>query len=524
MVHMPPYFRNPPRYIRSSHTDIININVGSGCGGHVHHCSGGWGMSKGMSTMFGIGLLTSFLGNLFNRGNSQATMIQQPMFMMPQQPMLYGYNNYNMGYNAGLYTPGSANGMQNSGYNAGFNQGLYGSTNPYGQYSNMQGQYGQQQQTLATKANELVSMVKDLGNDYGFTFGENEEIPKMSADGQQYTYKGKTFDTVTDLRNFIEKQEGLGCTPNSPLAQDDTEIVSETPIVINGNEDTESEETTSTNPTTANRPNVTDEEPAEDVSSQSNQSTQNVKPETTPVSTRPTLSGKVMTKEQSEIMFAELNEVFGEIPAGVELNSDGTYNYGKYQNIGINALKYAVSAKKNYESTPETKVDYNNFVNNYNGRIYSDGQLSITKQQISNTETLGAFLVRNNPETSIELGKISAEDFEKTFKNMLEDNVKNAKNSITLEKFIKYHQAYEANAKNGILRRDNERQKYETVDITSADSANLRNMFSAMSNGKNTLSKEQYVKFMTELFSHHNGKLTRAQFDDFCVNWINKNN
>ena len=523
MVHMPPYFRNPPRYIRSSHTDIININVGSGCGGHVHHCSGGWGMSKGMSTMFGIGLLTSFLGNLFNRGNSQATMIQQPMFIMPQQPMLYGYNNYNMGYNAGLYTPGSANGMQNSGYNAGFNQGLYGSTNPYGQYSNMQGQYGQQQQTLATKANELVSMVKDLGNDYGFTFGENEEIPKMSADGQQYTYKGKTFDTVTDLRNFIENQEGLGCLPNSPLTHNDEEIVTETPIVINSGEDTESnDEVTTSNSSTSNQTSVASEEAPENVSTPNNQQPQNVKPETKPTSTRPALPGKVMTQAQSEIMFKELEKIFGEIPTGVELNPDGTYNYGKYQNIGIDALKYAVTAKKNYEANPETKVDYNNYLNNYKDRIYSDGQLSITKQQISNTETLGAFLVRNNPETSIELGKISAEDFEKTFKNMYEDNVKNAKNTISLEEFIKYHKDYELNAKDGILRRDTERAKYETVDITAADTANLKNIFNAISKGKNTLTKEQYVKFMTELFSQNNGRLTRAELDDFCVKWINQ--
>ena len=513
MVHIPPYFRNPPRYFRSSHTDIININVGSSCGGHVHHCSGGWGMNKGMGAMFGIGLLTSFFSSLFNKGGNT---------------QLYPMNNYNIGYNAGLYTPGSTMGgynagfnqglygsgtfgTQNNGYNAGFNQGLYGSGNAYNQYSTLQGQYGQQQQTLATKANELVAMVKDLANDYGFTFGENEEIPQMSANGQQYTYKGKSFDTVTDLRNFIEKQEGLGCDPTRPARRELPTVIEEEPIVIDSDDETtDTTDTTDTTPVT-----TTPTENPEDTT-----------PPTQPARTQPSSPapkpGTVMTPAQTEKMFAILTQAFGEVPAGVELNPDGTYNYGKYQNIDLDALKYAVNAKKNYDAGTESKKYYDNHLNNYKNRIYADGQMSLKGQQISNTETLGAFLLRNNPDTTIVLSNITTADFEKTFKNMFEDNIKNAKKDISEKEFIKYHKDYEANAKDGTIRRDDNRQKYDTVDMTAADEAQLKNLFKAMSKGQSKLTKEQYVKFMTGLFAQYKGKVTRAQLDDYCVNWLKK--
>lgn len=520
MVYVPPYFRNPPVYnkVVRSHTDIININMGGGCGGHAHHChGGGGGWNRGLGAMFGLGILTSFINSLFNKGSSQPVVMQQPTVMMPM-PQSMMYNNYGIGYNAGLYTPGSA-GMMNNGYNAGFNQGLYGTGGGINQLGYMQNQYGQLQQAMNNKNNELNIMIKDLNNDYSFTFGENEEVPQLAANGQQYSYKGKTFDTVTDLRNFIEKQEGLGCQPNSPSGQQNPTIVEEQAIHLNTNDESvqaNDEETHNTPEQSSVQSSVQESDAApqaEDANSEALTSTH-------------THPGKhdVITQEQSEKMFAELRTVFGNIPDGVELNPDGTFNYGKYQNININALKYAVNAQKNYETKSESEVTYNNFLNNDKGRMYSDGQLSITKQQISNTETLGAFLLRNNPDTYIELGKISSADFEKTFGNMFEDNIKNAKKDITENEFISYHKDYENNTKNGILRRDKERQKYETVDITSADEAHLKNLFYAMSNGSGKVSKAEYVKFMTDLFAQHSGKLTRAQLDDFCVNWLNKSN
>ena len=131
-------------------------------------------------------------------------------------------------------------------------------------------------------------------------------------------------------------------------------------------------------------------------------------PAATPTGTNPSVTP--MTREQSEKMFAQLEAVFGKVPSGVELNNDGTFNYGRYQNININALKYAVTAQENYANNPEDAVSYNNYVNNDKDRMYIDGRLSITKNQLSNAESYGAFLVRNNPDTYIELGKITDAD------------------------------------------------------------------------------------------------------------------
>lgn len=546
--HIPAFFRHRPIYggRTFNHTDIININVGGGhgCGGHVNHCGGGFGMSRAGAWAWGIGLFTSMLGGLFNKG-SQTTVIQQPTMMMP------GYSGYNMGFNAGLYTPGGYNmgfnaglyggGMQaggyNNGYNTGFNAGLYNNGNSnLGQLGTMQGLYGQQQAQLTSKSNELAAMVKDLNNDYGFAFGQNEEVPQMSANGQQYTYKGKTFDTVTDLRNFIEQQEGLiqsrpDTNPvdtepvihHEDLEEDDEVDSSEaddvdTTQVPPGSEDTEeTEETTHTNPTGSGNEDI------EDTSVKPGNSDPAVSdPETDPA--EDSHSRQVtMTKAQADKMMDELMNEFGKIPSGVILNSNGTFDYGEYKNLKMSALKYAVRAQENYDKAPESKVSYNNFVNNDKDRMYTDGQISINKQQLSNTETYGAFLLRNNQDTSIELGKRTTSDFEKTFENMFEDNVKNAKTHITEQEFIKYHKDYENNARNGFIKRDSERQKYDTVDMTGADEAHLKNVFYAMSKGTGSVTKQQYVQFMTDLFSQHSGKLTRAQLDDFCVNWLNKN-
>ena len=507
MVHIPPYFRRPAFLpTRTNNTYVTEINIGGG--GHAHHChGGGWGGSWGggnMGAWFGLGLLSSFFQSIANRGKENTTtVVQQPVVMMPQQEMYYG--NYNIGYNAGLYTPGT--GMMNNGYNYGFNQGLYNNGN-MGLYNNMQGQYGTQQAVMATRGNELVSMVKDLGNDYGFQFGENEEVPKLTPDGQKYSYKNKTFDTVTDLRNFIEQQEGLkdvdtSVTPS--ITQDDEAVVQEPPLSVD--DDTE----------------ITDDSQlGDDTTPVSGEENLQEPPAATPTGTNPSVTP--MTREQSEKMFAQLEAVFGKVPSGVELNNDGTFNYGRYQNININALKYAVTAQENYANNPEDAVSYNNYVNNDKDRMYIDGRLSITKNQLSNAESYGAFLVRNNPDTYIELGKITDADFEKTFKNMHEDNVKDAEQDISEEEFIAYHKAYELNAREGIIKRDKERLKYETVDITASDEAHLKNFFYAMSNGAGTVTKQQYVDFMTDLFSTYSGGLTRAQLDDYCVNWLNQNN
>lgn len=507
MVHIPPYFRRPAFLpTRNSYTHITEINIGGG--GHSHHChGGGWGGSWGggnMGAWFGLGLLSSFFQSIANRGKENTTtVVQQPIVMIPQQQL---YGNYNIGYNAGLYTPGTG---MNNGYNYGFNQGLYNS-GTMGQYSSMQGQYGAQQAVMATRGNELVAMVKDLGNDYGFQFGENEEIPKLTADGQKYTYKNKTFENVTDLRNFIEKQEGLtgADTSTDPSVESEETVVQETPLTVE--DDT---------------PSVVDTDP---VVQEETVTTPPVETTPTPTATDPLGDDnseiETISREQSEKMFAQLEDVFGKVPSGVELNADGTFNYGRYQNLNINALKYAVTAQENYDKNPETPVSYNNYVNNDNDRIYADGQLSITRNQLSNAESYGAFLVRNNPDTYIELGKISDADFEKTFKNMHEDNVKDAEQDITEEEFMAYHKAYELNAKEGVIKRDKERLKYETVDITAADEAHLKNFFYAMSNGSGNVTKQQYIDFMTDLFSTYNGQITRAQLDDFCVNWLNQNN
>ena len=537
MVHIPPYFRRPAFFpTRTTNTYITEINIGSR-GGHVHHCHGGGGGWGGnMNAWFGLGILSSFLSSVLGKGKETTTVVQQPVVMMPQQQMM-GYNNYNIGYNAGLYTPGNA-GMTTGGYNYGFNQGLYNS-GTMGQYSTMQGQYGAQQAVMATRGNELVAMVKDLGNDYGFQFGENEEVPQLTPDGQKYTYKNKTFENVTDLRNFIEKQEGLtgADTSDTPSITDEQETVVQEPPITVGDDDTEiTEETTigdeeevTTVTTPQGDPVVgdTSDDELETPVTTSPTGPEDVDEGETPVATSPTdnrPSVRPMTREQSEKMMAELEAVFGKVPSGVELNTDGTFNYGKYQNLNINALKYAVTAQENYDKNPESAVSYNNYVNNDKDRMYTDGQLVISKTQLSNAETYGAFLVRNNPETDIELGKTSAADFEKTFKNMHEDNVKDAEQDITEEEFMAYHKAYELNAKDGILKRDKERLKYETVNITSADEAHLKNFFYAMSNGSGKVTKQQYINFMTDLFSTYNGHITRAQLDDFCVNWLNKNN
>ncbi len=538
--HIPAFFRHRPIYggRTINHTDIININVGGshGCGGHVHHCGGGFGMSRTGAWAWGIGMFTTLLGGLLGRG-SQTTVMQQPTMYMP------GYNGYNMGFNAGLYTPGGYNmgfnaglyggGMQggyNNGYNTGFNAGLYGQGN-LGQLGAMQGIYGQQQAQLASRSNELTAMVKDLNNDYGFTFGQNEEVPQMSANGQQYTYKGKTFNTVTDLRNFIELQEGLVQARRTDDADEtddaddtdetvDTDVTDDTSTVHHEEleDDTDVDETVVTPP-----PSDTTEVDDDTETSPTHSGTTEVDDDAG--AQRPDGRGsrtEGMTREQTEAMMAELKDTFGNVPSDVILNPDGTYDYGKYTNLSINALKYAVNAEKNYSSSPESQVSYNNFLNNDKDRMYTDGQLSLTKQQISNTETYGAFLLRNNKNTFVELGKHSAADFEKTFENMFEDNVKDAKQHITEQEFIKYHKDYELNAKDGFLKRDTERQKYNTVDMTAADEAHLKNLFYAMSKGTGKVTKQQYVQFMTDLFAQNSGKLTRAQLDDFCVSWLNK--
>lgn len=537
MVYFPPRYRRPVVNTHFTYNSVINIgtsgNGGGCCGGHVHHHCGG-GMSKGMGIAWGIGLLTSVLGGLFNKGgNSQQ--------VMPPQ-----YSGYNIGYNAGLFTPGT--GMQ-GGYNTGYNMGLYGSQGLLGQYGAMQGQYGQQQTVLAAKGNELVAMIKDLGNDYSFTFGETEEVPQLTADGQNYSYKGKVFNTVTDLRNFIEQQEGLGCGKTKlPVTRTDVdsdsdtdvtdtpETVHEEDVTLDSNNDADNDADEVTTPPTVQKPK------------KKNDNKPPVATEPTPPAGGTTTSPiapptkkkdpNVVTQEDSKIMMAKLRGAFGDVPKGISINPDGTYNYDKevidargnksyikYEKLNINGLKYIIDAEKNYGKATEqdSPESYNNFTNNDKDRMYNNGQLSITKQQISNTETLAAFMLKNNEWTSVELGKISKADFEKTFANMFEDNVKNSKSAISEEEFIKYHRDYERNAAKGDIKRDKERQKTETVEMTSADENQLRNLFKAMSNGTGKVTKDQYTNFMTQLFKENKGKVTRGDLDKFAAKWITKN-
>ena len=577
MVYFPPRYRAPIVSRHVTYNSVINIGYGGGdgCHGghhgghHVHRCGGGW--SNGMGLAWGIGLFTSVLGAIFNKGETPAQPQVIPQQVVPQPQ----YSNYNIGYNAGLYTPGTyVGGGMNGGYNAGYNMGLYGSgqygsQGLLGQYGTMQGQYGPQQTLLAAKGNELVTMIRDLSNDYSFTFGEREEVPQLTPDGQNYSYKGKTFATVTDLRNFIEQQEGLSCdrtkTPvrhnresreaddsdSEPAPASDNARVHEEEVTLE-HKNNSSVDNNKTKPTTVGENDKNDARPEakqpvvdkDTVQAQKKNTTVVTKPEKKKATSKTTISPskkankKVSPKEQEKIMKAKLRGVFGEAPKGVSTNSDGTYNYNraviagsgetyyvKYKNLNLNALKYIITAEKNYKAYKFDCLElYDNSTNNAEGRSYKNGHLSIVKQQVSNTETLAAFLLNNNEYASVRLGKISKADFEQTFSNMFEDNVKNSKKFITKNEFIKYHKDYARNAEKGDIRRDKERKKTDTVKMSFADEAHLGNLFFAMSNGTGKVTKEQYASFMSELFKTSKGTVSRAKLDEFAIQWINKHN
>ena len=209
---MPVYFNrysagqrvNIPRHMGRQRTSVennITIFTDSRPQGGHHHCccGGGSGFGRFLAGFTAFMGVAGFIGSLFGRGNAQ--QIQQ------------------------TYVDPTAS------FGTGYNQGLYGSfSNPFvspytpltGNASVAQGAYSQGQ--IVSKSNELTDLICDLKDDYDFSFPEGER-PKLSDDGQKYTYDGQEFDTITKLRNYIEDKNSLKAkTPAAPATRTDETV------------------------------------------------------------------------------------------------------------------------------------------------------------------------------------------------------------------------------------------------------------------------------------------------------------
>ena len=171
---------------RTSAVRNTPIFVGGWQGGHHHCCCGGgvsgFGRFLAGFTAF-MGVFSGFFGGLFGRRDTQPT---------DDSAALFGAAGYNDGLNGRSYNP----------------FGLYRTPSAE---SDSAAQGADSQGQIVSKSNELIDLISDLNDDYDFSFPEGE-CPKLSDDGQKYTYDGKEFDTITKLRNYIEDK-------NSPKAK-----------------------------------------------------------------------------------------------------------------------------------------------------------------------------------------------------------------------------------------------------------------------------------------------------------------
>ena len=187
-----------------------------------------------------------------------------------------------------------------------------------------------------------------------------------------------------------------------------------------------------------------------------------------------------------------------------------------------------------YKNSSDLATSYNNLCNSYSGRSYNSNGLTINENHVAQIDTFSAFVLSSNKYSSITISSQNnnSATWNTAFSQIQKDNNENMKE----DDFINFFKAYEKNAEEDakIENHDqaSQRRKTATVKMSNEDETYLKQLFSIIAGDNKILSKNEFSKFMTELFNSSYAtkdnnnttiKLTRVGLDNFVKEYITKN-